>query len=142
MFWPSKTYFRPDPEPDPKLLFRIRNTAHVHSDPNPAPEPNKIRINSDPDPTLKYKIFQKLKFLLCKNVNCSFEVLFSTNFQVRVFALKSNLDNMKTQVLLHKICNRILSAPDSDPNQLFGSGSWKKVRILSNPDPQHCTLQN
>jgi hypothetical protein len=35
----------------------------------------------------------------------------------------------------------ILSAPDSDPNQFFESGSCKKVRILSDPaldpDLQH-----
>jgi len=34
---------------------------------------------------------------------------------------------MKTQVLQHKICIRILSAPDPDPRQLFGSWSCKKV---------------
>jgi len=42
---------------------------------------------------------------------------------------------MKKQVLVNKVCIRILSAPDL--NQFFGtgSGSCKKVRILSNPDP-------
>jgi len=40
--------------------------------------------------------------------------------------------SMKNQVSLDKICILILSPPD--PNQLFGSGSCKKVRILSNPD--------
>jgi len=39
------------------------------------------------------------------------------------------LQGMKNQVLLTKICIRILSAPD--PKQLFGSGSCKKVRILN-----------
>ena len=42
---------------------------------------------------------------------------------------------------LNKICFRILSAPDPDPNP-FGSESCKKVWIISNPDlapnPQHC----
>jgi len=42
------------------------------------------------------------------------------------------------QVLLNKICIRILSAPDPDPNQLYGSGSCQKVWILFDPDPQHC----
>jgi len=51
--------------------------------------------------------------------------------------------SIENQVLLNKICIRILSAPDLDLNQLFGfgsgSGSCKKVRILSDPDrhPQH-----
>ena len=52
---------------------------------------------------------------------------------------KTNFYCMKTQVLLHNICIRILSAPDMDPNQLFGSGTGNKVRILSGQDPQQCS---
>jgi hypothetical protein len=41
---------------------------------------------------------------------------------------------------LQKICIRILSAPDLDLNQLFGSGyrSCEINRILSDPDLQQC----
>ena len=48
--------------------------------------------------------------------------------------------SMKNQVSLDKICIGILLAPDPDPNQLLGSASCKKVRILSDPDLQHCFL--
>jgi len=38
---------------------------------------------------------------------------------------KINFSNKKNLALVHKICFRILSAPDPDPNQLFGSVSCK-----------------
>ena len=46
----------------------------------------------------------------------------------------------KLQVSLHDTSILILSDPVLDPHQLFGSGSSKKVRIHSDPDPQHWQL--
>jgi len=43
--------------------------------------------------------------------------------------------SIANQALIHEIYIRILSDPDPDPDQLFGSGYCKKDRILSDPDP-------
>ena len=34
------------------------------------------------------------------------------------------------------------SDPESDPDNLIGSGSGKKVWIRADPDPQHCMWDN
>jgi len=121
-----------DPDQDP--------ASHVHSDPDPAPgseqDPNKFgsgfNLNMSNFLKIKDLTVVKMKILALK---FSSQVILKSMY-IRL-ETKFKFLSIKNHVLLNKICIRILSAPDPNPNQLLGSGSCKKVRILSDPDPQH-----
>jgi len=64
------------------------------------------------------------------------EVFFSTRFNVSLYEL-TNFQSKRNQACLHKIRIGILLALDPYPNQVFRSGTCKKVWILFDLDQQH-----
>jgi len=88
------------------------------------PDPKKFGPGID----LNFSNFHKIKALsVVKIIFIVLKVSFqlSSNFKVNIYVLKDKtyVLSMKNLVLLNNIFIGILSAPDPDPNQLFGFGS-------------------
>jgi hypothetical protein len=108
---------------DPNRLCSDPDPAsHVHSDPDPAPgseqDPNKFGSGSNLNMSnfLKIKDLTVVKMIILVLKFSSQVILKSMYIHLET---KFKFLSIKNHVLLNKICIRILSAPDPDPNQLF-----------------------